>query len=168
MQEPQEATVQSLVGEDPLDKEMATHSSILAWEIPWTEDREGWQAIVHGFGRVRHDLVTRPSPPPPEGFAGRAQYCNLRMRFCIFQTWFSGPPQDSQSYPRNSISLGNDISLGSPHTKFHYKESVHVIMEVSIFVRWVRKLETQESQWFCSNLSAKVQELEESTMWFQP
>ena len=52
-----------------------------------------------------------------EGFAGRAQYCNLRMRFCIFQTWFSGPPQDSQSYPRNSISLGNDISLSSPHTK---------------------------------------------------
>ena len=30
--------VQSLVWEDPLDKEMATHSSILAWEIPWTEE----------------------------------------------------------------------------------------------------------------------------------
>ena len=35
MQEPQ---VQSLGGEDPLEEEMATHSSILAWEIPWTEE----------------------------------------------------------------------------------------------------------------------------------
>ena len=33
----QETWVQSLVWEDPLEKEMATHSSMLAWEIPWTE-----------------------------------------------------------------------------------------------------------------------------------
>jgi len=41
----QETQVQSLGGEDPLDKEMATHSSILAWKIP---DRETWWDIVHG------------------------------------------------------------------------------------------------------------------------
>ena len=34
----QETLVQSLGWEDPLEKEMATHSSILAWEIPWTEE----------------------------------------------------------------------------------------------------------------------------------
>ena len=34
----QETQVPSLVGEDPLEKEIATHSSILAWEIPWTEE----------------------------------------------------------------------------------------------------------------------------------
>ena len=34
----QETWVQSLCWEDPLEKEMATHSSILAWEIPWTEE----------------------------------------------------------------------------------------------------------------------------------
>ena len=34
----QETWVQSLVWEDPVEKEMATHSSILAWEVPWTED----------------------------------------------------------------------------------------------------------------------------------
>ena len=34
----QETQVQSLSQEDPLEKEMATHSSILAWKIPWTED----------------------------------------------------------------------------------------------------------------------------------
>ena len=37
----QETWVQSLGGEDPLEKEMATHSSILAWEIPWTEEPGG-------------------------------------------------------------------------------------------------------------------------------
>ena len=37
----QETRVQSLGLEDPLEKEMATHSSILAWKIPWTEDPSG-------------------------------------------------------------------------------------------------------------------------------
>ena len=37
----QETQVQSLGWEDPLEKEMATHSSILLWEIPWTEDPGG-------------------------------------------------------------------------------------------------------------------------------
>ena len=46
MQETQERQVQSLVQEDPLDKEMATHSSILAWEIPWTEEHGGLQSLV--------------------------------------------------------------------------------------------------------------------------
>ena len=36
---------------------MATHSSILAWRIP--SDRGAWQATVHAFARVRHDLATR-------------------------------------------------------------------------------------------------------------
>ena len=41
MQEAQEMPVRSLGGEDPLEKEMATHSSILAWRIPWTEEPGG-------------------------------------------------------------------------------------------------------------------------------
>ena len=45
----QEIQVQSLGGEDPLEKEMVTHSSILAWRIPWT--RGVWQAIVHGVAK---------------------------------------------------------------------------------------------------------------------
>ena len=40
-QETQETQVQSLTREDPLEKEMATHSCILAWEIPWTEEHGG-------------------------------------------------------------------------------------------------------------------------------
>ena len=38
MQETQETLLQSLSREDPLEEEMATHSSILAWRIPWTEE----------------------------------------------------------------------------------------------------------------------------------
>ena len=45
MQEPQETWVRSLGQEDPLEQEMATHSSILAWRIPWTEEPSGLQSI---------------------------------------------------------------------------------------------------------------------------
>ena len=45
MQETQEMWVQSLVQEDPLEKEMANHSSILAWKIPWTEETGGLQSM---------------------------------------------------------------------------------------------------------------------------
>ena len=52
----QETRVQSLGWEDPLEKEMATHSSILAWSIPWTEEPGGLQSV--GLQRVGHDLAT--------------------------------------------------------------------------------------------------------------
>ena len=53
----QETRVQSLGQEDPLEKEMATHSSILAWRIPWTEEPGGLQTT--GWLIVGHDLVTK-------------------------------------------------------------------------------------------------------------
>ena len=49
--------VQSLGREDPLKKEMATHSSMLAWEIPWTGEPSG--LVSMWSKRVRHDLVTK-------------------------------------------------------------------------------------------------------------
>ena len=49
----QEAWVQSLGWEDPLEEGMATHSSILAWRIPWTEKLAGLQPM--GLQRVGHD-----------------------------------------------------------------------------------------------------------------
>ena len=49
----QETRVQSLCGEDPLEKGIATHSSILAWEIPRTEEPGGLQSM--GSGIVGHD-----------------------------------------------------------------------------------------------------------------
>ena len=49
--------VQSLDQEDPLEKEMATHSNILVWRIPWTEELVRLQSM--GLQRVRHDLVIK-------------------------------------------------------------------------------------------------------------
>ena len=52
----QEMWVQSLGWEDPLEKEMGTHSSILAWKIPWAEEPGGLQST--GSWKVKHHLVT--------------------------------------------------------------------------------------------------------------
>ena len=49
----QDTWVESLGGEDPLEEEMATLSSILVWEIPWTEEPDGLQSME--WQRVRHD-----------------------------------------------------------------------------------------------------------------
>ena len=49
----QKTQVQSLGWEDPLEKEMGTHSSTLAWKIPWTEERGRLQSV--GSQRVGHD-----------------------------------------------------------------------------------------------------------------
>ena len=50
------AAFRSLGWEDPLEKEMATHSSIIAWRIPWREEPDGLQSM--GTQRVRHDEVS--------------------------------------------------------------------------------------------------------------
>ena len=52
----QETRVPSLGREDPLEKEMATHPSILAWKIPWSEEPGKLQSMVSQT--VRHDLAT--------------------------------------------------------------------------------------------------------------
>ena len=52
----QETWVRSLSWEDPLETEMATHSSILAWRISWTQEPGGLQSM--GLQRVRHNLET--------------------------------------------------------------------------------------------------------------
>ena len=54
----QETRVQSLGQEDPLEKEMATHSSILAWRIPWTEEPGRLQSIG-SQKKIRQNLATK-------------------------------------------------------------------------------------------------------------
>ena len=56
----QELQVRSLGPEDPLQKEMATHSRVLSWEIPWTEE-PGWLQSI-GSQRVQHNLMTKHKP----------------------------------------------------------------------------------------------------------
>ena len=58
----QETRVQFLGREDTLEKEMTTHSSILAWKIPWIEEPSG---LVHKVARVEHDLAAKPPPSFP-------------------------------------------------------------------------------------------------------
>ena len=53
----QETWVRSLGQEDPLEKEMGTHSSILAWEIPWTEEPGGYSPW--GCKRIGHNLAAK-------------------------------------------------------------------------------------------------------------
>ena len=56
----QEMWVRSLGQEDPQEKEMATHSSILAWGMPWTEEPGGLQSM--GLQRAGHDLASTQQP----------------------------------------------------------------------------------------------------------
>ena len=52
-----EMQVQSLGRDDPLEKDIATHSSILAWKIPWKEEPGGLQSM--GLQRIGHDWATK-------------------------------------------------------------------------------------------------------------
>ena len=70
MQEMYEAQVLSLGQEDSLEKEMATHSSVLAWRIPQTEEPGGFQSM--GSQRVRHNYNTM------------SIYIHLRQKYCIY------------------------------------------------------------------------------------
>ena len=67
----QETQVWSLGKEDPLEKEIATHSSILAWRIPWTKEPRGLQSI--GSQRVRHD------------WAASFHFTTVREEVCVIQ-----------------------------------------------------------------------------------
>ena len=67
----QETWVQSLGQKDPLEKEMATYSSILTWEIPWTEEPGGLQSM--GSQRVGHDLATKQQQQ-------QQKYCSLSVK----------------------------------------------------------------------------------------
>ena len=75
--------------EDPLEEEMATHSCILAWEIPWTEIPR-W-GTTHGISRVGHDSATKPPPP---------LCCEAVLHDRIFNCISGFCPLDVSSTPR--------------------------------------------------------------------
>ena len=66
----QETWVRFWGQDNPLEKEMTTHSSVLARKILWTED-PGRLHTDHGVSRVRHGLGNKPPPPPPNKNANR-------------------------------------------------------------------------------------------------
>ena len=78
-----ETRVQSPGWEDPLEKEMATHSSILAWRIPWTEDLAGYSPWS-GKG-VKHDWATNTSTFNLQAYAGRLTWYSLLDCPCVLE-----------------------------------------------------------------------------------
>ena len=85
MQETQEMWVRSLGWEDPLEEEMTTHSSILAWRIPWTEEPGGLQST--GSQRVGHDLATEQQGP-----LSRASNSRIHVEFLRYLKSVIGLP----------------------------------------------------------------------------
>ena len=94
----QETWVWSLGQEDPLEKEMAPHSSTLAWKIPCTEERGRLQSM--GSQRVRHNWVTSLS---------LSQTCST-ITTVNFRTWGS---QKSQTQLSNTTTATTSSSLGN-------------------------------------------------------
>ena len=77
----QETQVRSLGWEDPLEKEMATHSSILAWEIPGTEEPGGLQSM--GSQRVRHGSENEQQQLFPEMQKHKSPPRDNKRGFCF-------------------------------------------------------------------------------------
>ena len=74
--------------EDPLEKEIATHSSILAWKIPWTEEPGGLYFM--GSQRVRHDLATKQQQTEYVGTTLVVQWLGLHASIAGGQGSISG------------------------------------------------------------------------------
>ena len=104
----QETWVWSLGWEDPLEKEMVTHSSILAWRIPWTENPGGLQSM--GSQRVGHSWATSP-----RGFLvgtmGKESACNSGHR--QMQVWSLGSPGKWHENSFQYSCLENPMDIGS-------------------------------------------------------
>ena len=111
MQEMQETWVQSLGWIDPLEKEMATHSSILAWEIPWTEEpgkltSTRSQSLGHNWGHMQHGRLPQTSlsflhqswRPPHASILIHAMPALLPHHLSSAWTWAAHPWNLVQSY----------------------------------------------------------------------
>ena len=102
----QETWVWSLGWEDPLEKEMANHSSILAWRIPRTEKSSRLQST--GSQRVGHDWATSPPPPPPLPFSMSRSHHLLRIQinFQVIEYWSGLPFPSPGDLPDPGIEPG--------------------------------------------------------------
>ena len=101
----QETWVQFLDGEDALDKGMATPFSILAWEIPWTEEPGRLQSIESK--RVGHDLTTRPPPPSP-----MVRTLHFHCRGHRFYSWLGKPTLPSILIPAPGVVKSVSTTFG--------------------------------------------------------
>ena len=85
MQETQETQVGSLGGDDPLEEEMTTHSSILAWEIPWSEKPGGLQATGSQRSDTTEWLSTAQHDVGHEPLSSSTQHIYFSLLFLMRQ-----------------------------------------------------------------------------------
>ena len=102
MQETEETQVRSLGQEDSLEKEMATHSSVLAWKIPWTEEPGGLQSM--GSQRVRHDWVTTHTHTYTQSIMAKGQ--PAKFIFCFWHL-----PHDALGQGKSLIWASTSLSV---------------------------------------------------------
>ena len=112
MQETLETQIWSLGWEDSLEKEMATHSCILAWEIPWTEEPGGLQSME--LHTVRHDWVTNTFTFTGS-LHGSVTPCDSNLRSWKQQLCIPGLPQSpSLQLSEAKRTTGNCTRTGTP------------------------------------------------------
>ena len=101
----------SLGWEDPLEQEMASHSSILAWEIPWTEEPEGLQSIV--LQRVRHDWATEHAPRSEKNMPNISKHARVHIQRLSYVRLFAIPwnaaRQENQTNWKWQTGIKNSI-----------------------------------------------------------
>ena len=111
----QETRVQSLGWEDPLEKEMATHFSTLAWKIPWTEEPGRLQSM--GLQRVGHDWATSLSlwvQGFPGGASGKELTCPCRWhKRHRSDIWVERSPGGGHGNPPQDSYLENPTDRGA-------------------------------------------------------
>ena len=128
----QETWVRSLGWEVPLEKEMATHSSILAWRIPWTEESSGLQST--GSQRVGHDWVTLLT----------FQLYLLFLLFLLFFNWSIIVLQCCVSSCFSTKWVGCVCSFQSCCASHTYHETTAVPFLTEILSPWIFFLQSSE------------------------
>ena len=118
--------VWSLGQEDPLEEGMATHSSILAWRIPWTEEAGGLQSM--GLQRVRHDWINLACTQLYHMFTS----VQLLSRVQLFVTPWTAACQASLSIT-NSWSISKLMSIKSVMPSNHLILCCPLLLLTSIF-----------------------------------
>ena len=117
MQEMWETWVQSLGWEDPLEKEMATHSSVLVWRIPWTGELRWLRSM--GVPKVQHISSTKPPPPPNHWTARRFLFLQIKF-YCDTTTHLFTYCLRQHACYRCRIVFGTKITLNHKSKTIDY------------------------------------------------
>ena len=102
-----ETWVWSLGQEDPLEKGMATHASILAWRIPWAEEPGGLQSI--GLQRVRHDWITNIYI---QTYLDTLKWTWAKLHLASISSYLIRKPW--WCFRSNCMSISSDLTSNSP------------------------------------------------------